>query len=198
MRFALGVDEVGRGPLAGPVAVGVVMTVEQFDVAREFPGITDSKKLSQAKREKFFTMLETRAVHGDVRFKVEFQDAACIDKNGISLAIAIAVARGVRTLQPDASRAHVYLDGLLKAPLEYTQETITHGDALVPIISLASVAAKVTRDHYMVKLSAQYPLYGLEKHKGYGTREHYKALKKYGLSIIHRRSFIHLDSPTRA
>jgi len=85
-------------------------------------------------------------------------------------------------------------DGALRAPREYAQETIINGDELVPIISLASIAAKVLRDRLMVELSTQYPLYGFEKHKGYGTRAHYEALGKHGPCVIHRRSFIHLDS----
>jgi ribonuclease HII len=99
----------------------------------------------------------------------------------------------VTALAPDASLVHVQLDGSLKAPLEYSQETIIGGDALVPLISLASIAAKVERDRLMCKLSEEYPQYGFEIHKGYGTKMHYEALGEYGLCAIHRRSFIHID-----
>lgn len=193
MRFMLGVDEAGRGPLAGPVAVGVVAVPKDFDVANEFPGIADSKKLSEKKREELFMLLEARVQAGDVLFLVEFEDAEMIDKEGIVSSVQRALIRGVTTLAPNASSVQVLLDGALSVPREYTQETIVHGDALIPIISLASIAAKVTRDRLMVKLSAQYPLYGFEKHKGYGTQAHYELLKKHGLCAIHRRSFIHLD-----
>jgi ribonuclease HII len=88
---------------------------------------------------------------------------------------------------------HIQLDGSLKALPEYSQETIIGGDALVPLISLASIAAKVERDHLMCKLAEEFPVYGFEVHKGYGTRAHYDALGEYGLCAIHRRSFIHLD-----
>lgn len=193
MRFLLGVDEAGRGPLAGPVSVGVVAVPEGFDVAREFPGVADSKKLSEKNREKIFTELETRSALGDVRFLVELESADVIDREGISAAVRRAVFRGVNALAPDAALVRVQLDGALRAPAEYAQETIIHGDALVPLISLASIAAKVVRDRLMVHLASQYPDYGFEKHKGYGTRLHYEMLEEHGPCIIHRRSFLHID-----
>ncbi len=198
MRFLLGVDEAGRGPLAGPVAVGVVMMPEGFDVAREFPGVNDSKKLSEKKREEIFEMLTARVARGDARFAVEFSDAVLIDEKGISAAVSDALARGVRNLvgftKPHMKdEVHILLDGALRAPPEFSQETIIHGDALVPIISLASIAAKVSRDHLMVALAAEYPAYGFEIHKGYGTKRHYEMLREHGLSAIHRRTFVHLD-----
>jgi len=193
MRFMLGVDEAGRGPLAGPVSVGVVAVPEGFDVAKEFLGVADSKKLSEKKREKIFEMLEARTALGDVRFKVEFESAQTIDGEGIATAVRRAVSRGVNALAPDSAIVKVQLDGALRAPLEYSQETIINGDELIPLISLASIAAKVTRDRFMVELAKKYPNYGFEKHKGYGTKAHYEALQKYGLCDIHRRSFIHID-----
>lgn len=196
MRFRLGVDEAGRGPLAGPVAVGVVAVPEGFDVAREFPSVADSKKLSEKNREKIYNMLTARVALGDARFTVEFESAETIDEEGIVVAVRHALWRGVNKLAPDSALVKIQLDGALRAPSEYAQETIIHGDDLVPLISLASIAAKVTRDRLMTELSAQYPQYGFEKHKGYGTRAHYEALKEYGLCAIHRRSFIHLaDMP---
>lgn len=188
----LGVDEAGRGPLAGPVSVGVVVVQKGFDIAKEFPGVADSKKLSEKKREQIFEILEMRVTLGDVRFAVEFEQADAIDKEGIAQVIRRAITRAVHSLVPDPALARVHLDGALRAPPEYAQETIIGGDALVPIISLASIAAKVSRDRLMVELSKQYPYYGFEKHKGYGTKAHYDALKKHGLCVIHRRSFIHI------
>ncbi|MCR4276246.1 MAG: ribonuclease HII [Candidatus Parcubacteria bacterium] len=194
MRFILGVDEAGRGPLAGPVSVGIVAVPEGFDVAAEFPGVADSKKLSEKNREKLFAMLEARVALGDARYRVEFESAGNIDREGIAIVIRRAVSRGVNALAPDAALVHIQLDGALRAPAEYAQETIINGDELIPIISLASIAAKVVRDRLMIKLSVEYPQYGFEQHKGYGTKAHYEMLGKHGLCVIHRRSFIHLDS----
>lgn len=190
MRFMLGVDEAGRGPLAGPVSVGVVAVQEGFDVVKEFPGVKDSKKLSEKKREKLFEMLTARVALGDALFVVEFENSETIDNEGIAVAVRRALWRGVNMLAPDPALVHVQLDGSLTAPPEYSQETIIDGDELVPIISLASIAAKVTRDRLMIELAKQYPLYGFEKHKGYGTAAHYEALKVHGPCEAHRRSFL--------
>jgi ribonuclease HII len=189
----LGVDEAGRGPLAGPVAVGVVMVPEGFDVAKEFLGVADSKKLSEKRREEIFMMLEARVALGDARFIVEFESAKIIDREGIAPSIRRALAWGVNTLAPDSSIVEILLDGALKAPPEYKQQTIINGDEIIPLISLASIAAKVSRDRLMVTLAAEYPDYGFEKHKGYGTRAHYEMLKRHGPCAIHRRSFLHVD-----
>lgn len=197
MKFTLGVDEAGRGPLAGPVSVGVVMASEGFDIATEFPGVNDSKKLSEKKREEIYEKLVARAALGDIHFTVEFESADTIDSEGIVPAVNRALVRGLNKLAPDPSLVRIQLDGSLHAPKEYEQETIIHGDSLIPIISLASIAAKVERDHLMVALAKEYPGYGLETHKGYGTKAHYEALEKHGLSAIHRRSFIHIASLER-
>jgi len=193
MKFLLGVDEAGRGPLAGPVSIGVVSVPEGFDVAIEFPGVADSKALSEKKREALFAVLEERARRGDVRFAVELPSAEDIDREGIAVVIRKAVSRAVNQLAPDAAQVRVLLDGSLKAPMEYAQKTIIGGDATEPIISLASIAAKVTRDRLMIGLGNTYPGYGFEKHKGYGTKAHYEALKELGLSSVHRKTFIHID-----
>ena len=190
MRFMLGVDEAGRGPLAGPVAVGVVAVPEGFDVLKEFPGVRDSKKLSEKKRENIFALLEARVALGDARFTVEFESAKTIDEEGIATAVRRALWRGVNALAPDASLVRIQLDGALRAPSEYSQETIINGDELIPLISLASIAAKVSRDRLMVNLAAEYPQYGFEQHKGYGTRAHYEMLAEHGPCAIHRRSFL--------
>lgn len=191
MRFVLGVDEAGRGPLAGPVAVGVVAVPEGFDVANEFSGVKDSKQLTAGKREEIYQLLEKRAAQGDARFTVEFETAGAIDAEGISACVRRALWRGVNALAPDAALVEVKLDGLLKAPPEYAQQTTTYGDELVPIISLASIAAKVSRDRLMTGLAADYPYYSFEKHKGYGTKIHYAALQTYGPCVLHRRSYLH-------
>ncbi len=197
MKFLIGVDEAGRGPLAGPVSVGIVAVPEGFDVTKEFPGVRDSKKLSEKGREKIFTELEARVALGDVHFRVEFESAEAVDIEGIAVAVRRALARGVNALAPGAALVKIQLDGALRAPKEYSQETIINGDELVPLISLASIAAKVTRDRLMRELAKEYPQYGFEKHKGYGTPAHYEMLKKHGLCAIHRQSFIHLDLRSR-
>lgn len=193
MRYILGVDEAGRGPLAGPVAVGLVVVSGGLDVASEFPGVRDSKQLSEKRRETLFDLLVARAELGDVHYRVELESAEAIDREGIAVVIRRALARGLDTLAPDSRWVKVLLDGGLRAPVEYAQETVVRGDETIPLISLASIAAKVTRDRVMKELACEYPAYGFEKHKGYGTRAHYAALREHGLSAIHRRSYIHLD-----
>ncbi|KND51683.1 MAG: ribonuclease HII [Parcubacteria bacterium C7867-001] len=193
MKFVLGVDEAGRGPLAGPVAVGIVCVEEGFDIAAAFPGLNDSKKLSEKKREALFELLLEREKAGDVRFVVKSVDAATIDNAGIAVCVRRSVHEGIRTLMPEPTSGKVFLDGALSAPEGYEHEVVIGGDALIPAIMLASIAAKVARDRLMIKLAEEYPVYGFEKHKGYGTKVHYAALKEHGLSPIHRRSFIHLD-----
>ncbi len=193
MRFVLGVDEAGRGPLAGPVAVGAVIAAKGFDVAKEFPGVGDSKTLSEGKREALYELLEQRASQGDARFCVTFADNVEIDRRGIVHAVRGAVFEAIHVLAPKKVGVHVYLDGLLKAPRGYSQETIIKGDALIPIISLASIAAKVCRDRFMREIALEYPHYGFERHKGYGTDLHYKKILELGPSPIHRTTFLHLD-----
>ncbi len=190
-RFLFGVDEAGRGPLAGPVAVGVVRVPAGFDVRAEFPGVNDSKKLSELKREAIYTKMQSRRDAGDIAFCVHFSAAHIIDEIGITKAVALGVDAGIYLLAPEPAGMRVLLDGLLHAPAAYEQETIIKGDALEPAISLASIAAKVERDHIMHELGVKYPHYGFEVHKGYGTKKHYEAIQKWGLSDIHRRTFCH-------
>ena len=107
------------------------------------------------------------------------------------MAVRRALSRGVNTLAPDAALVRIQLDGALRAPVEYAQETVINGDDLIPLISLASIAAKVTRDRLMMQYAKEFPDYGFEVHKGYGTKAHYEALKIHGPCAIHRRSFLH-------
>ena len=188
-KFLVGVDEAGRGPLAGPVAVGVVCLPAVVDIREMFPDVGDSKKLSPARREKVYALLEAASAAGWVRHRVVFSSAALIDQVGITEAVRQAVWEGVRALAPEPAGVTVLLDGLLSAPPEYVQETIVRGDASEPVISLASIAAKVARDHLMQELAKTYPTYGFEVHKGYGTEKHYAALRRHGLCLEHRKSF---------
>ena len=187
-EFILGVDEAGRGPLAGPVAVGVVAVPVGFDVLHEFPGVKDSKLLSGQKRERIFEEVQKRVKRGDLRVCVRLSGSGYIDRFGITRAVRKAVWSGVRALS-GPEHSVVLLDGLLRAPKEYIQRTIVKGDFRVPVIALASVMAKVTRDRLMERLSAEYPEYGFEQHKGYGTLTHRRAIKRYGLTGIHRNSY---------
>lgn len=189
MKFIIGVDEAGRGPLAGPVAVGIVHAPAGFDIERNFPGVNDSKQLSEKERERIFGLLKAQ---DKVDWCVRYASHGVIDTKGISYGVRAAIARGVRLLAPSPAGVRVLLDGSLHAPEEYMQETIIGGDASVPIISLASIAAKVSRDRLMRRLARTYPEYLFEQHKGYGTALHYQMLEKYGPCAIHRRTYLHL------
>lgn len=190
--MVLGVDEAGRGPLAGPVAVGVVAVAEGYDILAVFPGLNDSKKLSEKKREALFKILQEEMKAGNVRATVTLVSAARIDGKGIAHSVRHGVDVGVRKLLPNPEEGKVWLDGSLKAPDEFEQETVIGGDGLIPAIMLASIAAKVTRDRFMLKVDEKYPAYGFKQHKGYGTKAHIDALRMHGLCPEHRATFIHI------
>lgn len=189
MQYVVGVDEAGRGPLAGPLAVGVVAIPENLDLIGLFPRLNDSKQLTEKVRESMYEELLACAEEKGIRYHVSLRSAAQIDA-GLSGAIKSAVIEGVEKLLPNAIEGKVFLDGGLTASAHYPQETIIKGDTLVPAIMLASVVAKVTRDRHMVALGAQYPLYGFEIHKGYGTKAHYAALREHGACPEHRQLFL--------
>lgn len=181
--YIVGIDEVGRGPLAGPVSVGIVWIKQEFDFGGILPGLTDSKKLSEKKREELYKI----AVRiPEISFKVLSNSAKVIDTKGIEWAIQDLIAKGCEHIPKDS---FVYLDGRLKAPERFEQETVVRGDVKIPVISLASVVAKVERDRYMKNISPEYPEYGFYKHKGYGTQMHREAIAEHGLSEVHRESF---------
>lgn len=189
MKWILGVDEAGRGPLAGPVAVGVICAPADFDFVTVFPGLNDSKQLTEKARERIFDLLCDVSAKGTLSYHVELMSHRLIDTRGITHAVRCGANRGIRKLMPNPAEGKVWLDGLLKAPRRYEQETVIGGDGLVPAIMLASVAAKVTRDRHMVRLAKRYPHYGFERHKGYATRTHYDALTTHGPCAIHRLSY---------
>jgi ribonuclease HII len=192
--YIVGVDEAGRGPLAGPVAVGVVRVEDSFDFAAAFPGLNDSKKLSEKKREALFVRIQEEMNAGRVEAVVYLASAAKIDAYGIVPSVRGALYKGVRKLLPEPTEGKVFLDGSLAAPKEYEQETVIGGDGLVPAIMLASVVAKVTRDRFMKKIASKYPHYQFDLHKGYGTKMHYAALREHGPCDIHRLTFLHLET----
>ena len=189
-RVLVGDDEAGRGPLAGPVAVGVVAVPRRFDM-RLLKGVRDSKQMSELGREIWFEKLRILEQTEGLRYVVVFSSAHYIDVRGIVPAVRAALARALRFLEARAETSSILLDGSLKAPARFVfQKTIIRGDETEPLISLASIAAKVRRDRLMRRLATRYPEYGFETHKGYGTKAHYSALKKHGPSNIHRRSFL--------
>lgn len=191
MKFVTGVDEAGRGSIAGPVAVGFARCTEEIDLLAMFAGLDDSKKLSPSKREKIMDELEARVAAGDpLAFAVIYRDASAIDQQGIVVCIRQAIEEGLTLFTPTGT---VLLDGSLHAPTHYEQQTIIRGDSLIPAIMLASIVAKVSRDRRMEGLHNRYPDYDFAQHKGYGTRAHYEALHIYGPCEIHRSSFLHLD-----
>ncbi len=187
----LGVDEAGRGPLAGPVAVGVVAVPRGFDISTALPGVADSKILTEEKREEIFEKVEILQQQEILRYIVVFASAHTIDTRGIVPSVRRLVYKGVRTLAPEADGVHVLLDGLLHAPPVYSQQTIIRGDATEPVISLASIVAKVSRDRLMRTMATKFPDYGFEVHKGYGTPGHRRAIERYGLCEEHRKTFCH-------
>ncbi|OGG57146.1 hypothetical protein A3D71_03085 [Candidatus Kaiserbacteria bacterium RIFCSPHIGHO2_02_FULL_55_20] len=189
MRYLIGIDEAGRGPLAGPVAVGAVMVPADFDWS-VLDGVRDSKKLSEKKREEIFERTRTLEESHSLRFTVSTSSAAYIDKYGIVPAIKRALSEALSRLEVEAKDCRVLLDGSLSAPAEYVyQETIIGGDDTEPAISLASIMAKVTRDRLMKRLSPKYPAYDFHLHKGYGTAAHIRKIAEVGFCELHRTTF---------
>ncbi len=189
MNYLIGIDEAGRGPLAGPVSVGAVLVPVDFDWSL-VEGVRDSKKLSEKVREEIFERTRELEKTSALRFSVSTSSAAYIDTYGIVPAIKRALAEALSRFEVAPADCRVLLDGSLKAPEEYIyQETIIRGDDTEPAISLASVMAKVTRDRMMKRLSPKYPAYDFHVHKGYGTASHLSVIARCGLSEIHRATF---------
>lgn len=178
-HLVAGVDEVGRGPLAGAVIAAAVI----LDPGKPIVGLTDSKKLSEKKRNQLFDIIKRDALAWAVG-RAEVEE---IDTINILHASMLAMKRAVEQLRPAAEFAQV--DGNRCPDLLIPAEAIVKGDLTVPCISAASIIAKVTRDREMEVLDQQYPGYGLAQHKGYPTQDHLEALQKLGPSEIHRRSF---------
>ncbi len=198
-RYIVGIDEVGRGPLAGPVSVGAVCINKFFDMSF-FAGIRDSKKLSAQKRREWVGKVKKlgRSASGvrknnsqKLNYSIASVSSSVIDKIGINKAIALAILRALRRLKINPKECMVFLDGGLHAPPEYKkQRTIIRGDEKIAVISLASVIAKQHRDAKMEKYAEKYVGYGFKEHKGYGTFEHLKKIRTLGMCDIHRRSFL--------
>ena len=186
----IGIDEAGRGPLAWPVAVGAVALPKNF-ITEIFGLLKDSKKLSEKRREEIFTQMQILKKEKKINFSVALVSNKVIDDKGIVFAIKKGIEEVLQKISADPKICRVYLDGSLKAPEEYKdQETIIRGDELIPIISLASIAAKVTRDRHMKELAQIHTSYDFEIHKGYGTKTHISLIKKIGLCDVHRKTFL--------
>ena len=174
-----GVDEAGRGPLAGPVVAAAVILDPDFPIN----GLDDSKKLNEKKREALFLLIRERALAWSI---IEVSPSE-IDRVNILQATLLGMKRAVESLDPKPSLA--LLDGNRSPELPCKVQTIVGGDALEPAISAASILAKVSRDHLMLEMHQQFPEYGFDRHKGYPTAAHMRVLEEIGPCEIHRRSF---------
>lgn len=190
MKYLIGIDEVGRGPLAGHITLCAVCVPENFSKSF-FKGIKDSKKMSVEKREEWYEKVRVARANGILNYAVAFVSHKIIDKKGITFATRLAIKRLLKRLNAKPENTKILLDGSLYAPKEFkNQKTIIKGDEKIPVISLSSIVAKVRRDKRMVNLSKIFPQYGFDVNKGYGTREHIKAIKKFGITPVHRRLFL--------
>ncbi len=179
-KLICGIDEAGRGPLAGPVCAAAVI----LPVGCEIEGLNDSKKLSEKKREALFPVIIDRAV----AYSVCFAEVDEIEKYNILRATLNAMTRAFESLDPSADYA--LIDGNIKPPGIRCCETIVKGDSRSMSVAAASILAKVSRDRLMYEYDKKYPVYGFAQHKGYGTKLHIDAIKEYGPSEIHRLSFL--------
>lgn len=194
-KWLIGIDEAGRGPLAGPVAVGVACVANGFDWSN-LAGVDDSKKLTPRHREAVYESAMQLHAEGALFFSVALTSASYIDHYGITKAVARGINHTLLGLHHesgiDPGDSRVLLDGLLRAPKDYVdQTTIIGGDGKEQIIGLASILAKVTRDRYMEQLAKKdiYRAYRFEQHKGYATTLHRSLIKEFGLCDMHRRTF---------
>ena len=180
LRLICGVDEAGRGPLAGPVCAAAVILPEHLQI----PGLNDSKKLTDKKRRELFPVIQEQAIAYGIGLASESE----IDEINILQATFLAMRRALDqlTVRPEIA----LIDGNRETDFGLPVKTVVKGDSLSANIAAASVLAKVTRDNIMVELAQQYPEYGFEIHKGYGTKAHYQALRTYGPCPIHRKTFL--------
>lgn len=175
-----GVDEAGRGPLAGPVCAAAVILPRDIEIA----GLNDSKKLTDKKRETLYDVICENAV----TYGIAFASVEEIESINILNAAMLAMNRAIEKLTPQPQLA--LIDGNRNSAINIPSRCVIKGDAKCADIAAASILAKVTRDRYMLEMAEKYPEYHFEKHKGYGTKLHYEALREYGPSEIHRPSFL--------
>ena len=191
-RFVAGVDEVGRGPLAGPVVTAAVVLPEDFDVL----GVDDSKKLSEKRREELYDQILDRCL----AYGIGMADHKVIDEINILQATKKAMKEAItacdlqlRVKEGGAADAHidfVLIDAVTLEGLDKPQHAVVKGDAKVLAIAAASIVAKVTRDRMMIEYAKEYPWYAFEKNKGYGTAAHYEGIRAHGTCPIHRMTFL--------
>ena len=187
-RYIAGVDEVGRGPLAGPVVTAAVVLPEGFDV----PGIDDSKKLSEKRREELYEVIMEKAL----AVGIGQAEHDVIDEINILQATKRAMREAIEQADQMLQREHggsidyVLLDAVELPGLTVAQESVIKGDAKVLAIAAASIIAKVTRDRMMVEYAKEYPYYAFGKNKGYGTKAHYEGIREHGMCPIHRKTFL--------
>ncbi|MCI7020651.1 MAG: ribonuclease HII [Clostridiales bacterium] len=180
LHLICGVDEAGRGPLAGPVCAAAVILPEHLQI----PGLNDSKKLTDKKRRELFPIIQEQAVAWGIGLASETE----IDEINILQATFLAMRRALEQL--NARPEIALIDGNRETDFGLPVKTVVKGDSLSANIAAASVLAKVTRDNIMTEMANQYPEYGFEIHKGYGTKAHYEALRTYGPCPIHRKTFL--------
>jgi ribonuclease HII len=182
-----GCDEAGRGPLAGPVVAAGVIFPERWvadGLPRRFRGLNDSKQLTEEEREKFYLLLTSSP---EIQYAFAIISPEVIDAINILQASLRAMNEALQQLNPDPQ--HSLIDGLYICSIKHPQTPLVQGDARSFSIAAASVIAKVTRDRIMIKAADEYPAYGFQQHKGYGTPEHLEALQNHGPCPLHRRSF---------
>lgn len=193
-RYMIGIDEVGRGPVAGPVTICAFKILEgeyeKLLAENFFDKLKDSKKLSEKKREEWFAKFVELEKQKIIEYSCLSKTAGDIDTIGISICIQKLIAETLQELKVTPTD-NIFLDGSLHAPVEFlNQETVIKGDEKIPVISCASIIAKVLRDRKMTEFHGEFPEYGLDAHKGYGTSKHMEAIKKHGVSKIHRLTYL--------
>ena len=175
-----GVDEAGRGPLAGPVYAAAVILPRNLEIE----GLNDSKKLTEKRRDEIFDIIVDKAL----AYGIAFATVEEIEQYNILNATFMAMNRAIEKLSIKPQLA--LIDGNQSAGIELSNRTIIGGDGKCASIAAASILAKVSRDRYMIEIGEKYPQYSFKKHKGYGTKVHFECLRKYGISEIHRKSFL--------
>ena len=194
MKYTIGIDEVGRGPIAGPLVVCACALKNGVEVLSLFPKgqLRDSKKLSEKARLGIVEKLQPLVVSEDIVFGIGEVSPSQIDEVGLREAIKDALASALKNVHDQGvpQDTFIFLDGSLYLDQKHKQETVIKGDEKIPEIALASIIAKVYRDTLMKKIADAYPEYGFESHVGYGTKAHYDAIKKNGATPLHRRSFL--------
>jgi ribonuclease HII len=180
IRYIAGIDEVGRGPLAGPVVAAAVILPDDFDIL----GVDDSKKLSEKRREELYTLITEYAIS----YSIGIIDNATIDEINILEATKLAMKQAVEKLETKPE--YILIDALTLKGIDVPQRGIIKGDSLSVSIAAASIIAKVTRDRMMGEYHRLYPQYAFDQNKGYGTKTHYEGIGSHGLCVLHRRSFL--------